>query len=94
MYGAKREHKNILEMIDSIHIVATTVSTLLMLNWEKYKVFEASAKANPDSGLDVPMLNALMQVRGEGGKEPGAWEGYLLSWRYNRTFAVNPPQHF
>jgi hypothetical protein len=63
MYGAKREHKNILEMIDSINIVSTIGATLLMLNWEKYKVFESAAKAKPDSTLDIPMLNALMQVR-------------------------------
>mmetsp|Transcript_3277 Transcript_3277/g.6674 ORF Transcript_3277/g.6674 Transcript_3277/m.6674 type:complete len:659 (+) Transcript_3277:197-2173(+) len=60
MYGVKREHKNILDMIDSVNIIANQDSSLLMLNWDKYKTFEASAKEK--GGLDVAMLNALMQT--------------------------------
>jgi len=61
MYGAKREHKNILEMIDSINIVSMQGATLLMLNWEQYKKFESNPKTK-ESGLDIAMLNALMQT--------------------------------
>ena len=31
------EHKNILDMIDSVNIIANQDSSLLMLNWDKYK---------------------------------------------------------
>ena len=40
LYGHKRDHKNILNMIDSVNILSMEGATLLMLNWEKYHAFE------------------------------------------------------
>ncbi|GMH50589.1 hypothetical protein TL16_g00813 [Triparma laevis f. inornata] len=61
LYGTKKEHKNILAMIDSVNILAMQGATLLMLNWEKYHNFEAVCKQK-NVEFNLGMLNALMQT--------------------------------
>ncbi|GMI07699.1 hypothetical protein TrVE_jg4979 [Triparma verrucosa] len=61
LYGTKKEHKNILQMIDSVNILSMTGATLLMLKWEKYHNFEAMCKQK-NVDFNLGMLNALMQT--------------------------------
>jgi len=68
MYGVKREHKNILDMIDSIKLVAhgdgqadNNGCTVMMLDWNKFKVFEKKV-SETSKDFDMHMLTALMQT--------------------------------
>ena len=60
-YGVKKDHKNILDLIDSINVKSMNGATLLVLDWEKYEGFaKSSASRYPD--FDQDMLKALMKA--------------------------------
>ena len=63
LYGHKKDHKNILNMIDSVNILSMQGATLLMLNWEKYHIFEDYCKSKKVESWLRTKKETMLQTR-------------------------------